>query len=155
MLSRDSQSTQLQNSPLPSKQVGGHCSIGMRRIYSSKTIETHSGLSANNLVYMCLHIPTNQLLIHQDIGLLLHPVGHFSPPRSLFLALTLIFAEPQLPEQWPVLPFVSPISLPTIEICNACGLITSQETEQALLVFFLQNIEKVGFRACSGARPLP
>ena len=96
MLSRDSQSTQLQNSPLPSKQVGGHCSIGMRRIYSSKTIETHSGLSANNLVYMCLHIPTNQptnqLLIHQDIGLLLHPVGHFSPPRSLFLALTLIFA---------------------------------------------------------------
>ena len=68
----------------------------MRRIYSSKTIETHSGLSANNLVYMCLHIPTNQptnqLLLHQDIGLLLHPVGHFSPPRSLFLALTLIFA---------------------------------------------------------------
>ena len=60
MLSRDSQSTQLQNSPLPSKQVGGHYSIGMRRIYSSKTIETHSGLSANNLVYMCLHIPTNQ-----------------------------------------------------------------------------------------------
>ena len=92
MLSRDSQSTQLQNSPLPSKQVGGHCSIGMRRIYSGKTIETHSGLSANNLVYMCLHIPTNQLLIHQDIGLLLHQVGHFSPPRSLFLALTLIFA---------------------------------------------------------------
>ena len=126
----------------------------MRRIYSGKTIETHSGLSANNLVYMCLHIPTNQLLIHQDIGLLLHQVGHFSPPRSLFLALTLIFAA-AVARTMPVLPFVSPISLPTIEICNACGLITSQETEQALLSFFFKNIEQIGFRACSGARPLP
>ena len=114
----------------------------MRRIYSGKTIETHSGLSANNLVYMCLHIPTNQptnqLLLHQDIGLLLHPVGHFSPPRSLFLALTLIFAA-AVARTMAVLPFVSPISLPTIEICNACGLITSQETEQALLSFFFKK----------------
>ena len=59
----------------------------MRRIYSSKTIETHSGLSANNLVYMCLHIPTNQPAPHSP--------GHWTAlaPSGTFFSTKVAFSR--------------------------------------------------------------
>ena len=123
---------------------GGHCSIGMRREFirakqgktgQSERSEVEGG--ANKLVYKCLHIPDPPST--QDTGLLLR-VPFLRAPRSLFLCLPWHrFLQQPLPEQWRLLPFVSSISLPTIEICNACGLITSQETEQALLSFFFKK----------------
>ena len=49
------------------------------------------------------------------------------------------FLQEHLPEQWPLLAFVSSISLPTIEICNARGLITSWETAPPPMRLFEQE----------------
>ena len=119
----------------------------MRWIYSSKTSEntgdsallysiwagkqarlhvfTHTNASFNRTLDCCWCCTESPIFARTKVT--------FSPlPWHRFL-------QEHLPEQWPLLAFVSSISLPTIEICNARGLITSWETAPPPLRLFEQE----------------
>ena len=115
---------------------------------SARTVKWRFGKTSS--FTSCLHIPacacacvyTYQLLLQHRT---LDCCWCFTKVTFSLSALTQIFAGALLPEQWRLVPFVSSISLPTIAICNARGLITSWETAEPPRRLFeqLENENKV------------